>query len=610
MKVVRPRQRLRRLTAEAGPVAWWPAALIAFVGATVSLVGHRDFIARDNSIPIADAAGHVLITLRWLEWLQGGFMPLEPFPPAVYLLAANLMRWQEPSWDLAQAAVALHGAALIAGVGWFAARAAGPLAGITAVALAFTAPFLTATSRLFLLDIPATAAIVWVWALCWESRGFSRWLPTLLLGPALAWGALCKYTLLIWVVPVLLFHGVWLLVRRPSALFPLFVAGAACAVVLDNLIARATNEAASLILMPSLGAAEQPLLLAVVALTGTLAIAFNFGERARGLRDGAALGLTTVVALAMMALWAFDSGFAVWVKLKHEAIDVVRSAGQNEGRGFALALIASNWPLARVFLGLALVFELVAIASARLNPERWMGFGGQNPKEWWPGPVAEVGFSSVLGVIVTAEMLPLDARYYLPVVVGSLLITAIGLSRLPRLNTVVCVAVLGLSVLQFGAARGLPVGGVDVEQIDPLGLDPFDFERGAAFRFFVPPVPDERPATLCAEGLLDVVEHHIHRQCGSIIVLVPEFQEGRKLGFEPQAIVALGALRDIDLCVWTWTEGDVIPAERESADLIVIFGFPPETAEALASEWNLESPPLSPICPYTDSFVARVYANE
>lgn len=586
-----------------------PAAMIALVGAAVSLVGHRDFIARDNSIPIADAAGHLVITLRWLDWLQGGWMPLEPFPPAVYLVAAQLMYWKEPSWDLAQTAVALHGAALVAGVGWFAARAGGATAGIVATALACTSPFLVATSRLFLLDIPATAAIVWVWALCWESRGFSRWLPTLALGPVLAWGALCKYTLFIWVVPVLCLHGVWLLVRRPTSLLPLCVAFGACGLVLDNLVARATNTVPSLVILPSIGATEQVLFVAGVCLAGLLPITVNLGERTRGLRDGAALGLTTVVALAMIAPWAFDSGYAVFVKLKHEAIDVVRSAGQTEGRGFALALIASNWPIARVFLAFALVCELAAVVVARRSPARWQSWGGQNPKEWWPGPVAEVVVSSVVGVVVTAEMLPLDARYYLPVLACSVLVTAIGIGRFRRVKIAASGVLLCLTMLQFGVARGLPAGAVHVDQIDPLGLDSVDFERGSSFRFFVPPAPASGPAVECAAGLVEVAANHIHRQCGSIMVLVPQFQEGRRRGFEPQAIVALAALRGVDLCVWTWTEGEVIPVERESADLFVIFGFPARTVEGLANDWGIETPALPPICSETEEFAARVYAS-
>ncbi len=585
------------------------SVVIPAAAAAVTLALHLRFIALDHSLPVADASGHLLNTTRWLGWLAGGSAPREAFPPGVYLLAGELMRWQGLNWDLALTAVALHGAMLVAGLSWFATRAAGPMAGVTAAALALAAPFLTGASRMYLLDIPATAAIVWIWALCWESRGYSRWLPTLALGPVLAWGALVKYTLLLWIVPVLLLHGLRLVTRRPTALLPLCIASAACGLALDNLVRHGTHGVASRVPLPSILAIEQPLLGVGGFLLFAIAVTSVLGERTRGVREGAVLGLSAILAVALITPWFFDSGAAVWVKLKHEAIDEVRAAGVEGGQTFAIAFAGSNWPAGRTLLAVGIVLEGAGLAIALAARGRWQRWVGISPVQWFPGPVVEVAVCCIVGVIVTAQMLPVDPRYYLPAVAGVAIVIAIGTCRLPVFAYTAGAAVLALSVAQIVRGAGLPVGGLAVQRIDPVTFDPGAFARGSPVRFFLPPTPSGGTVTDAMDALLTAVARQPSTVCEGIVLHIPAFGVGRAAGFEPQSIASMGSLRGIKHCAWHWTEAPPTDADRVTASLVAIFGLPPAAADDIAAQWGDVIAPKPLLSADANGFAVRLYGR-
>lgn len=586
------------------PVAAVVIALVTGVGA---LVLHQRFIALDHALPIADASGHLLNTTRWLAWLNGSTAPREAFPPGVYLLAGTLMRWKGESWDMALTAVALHGALLVAGASWFATRAAGPFAGLTAALLTLSAPYLTGASRMLLLDIPATAAIVWIWALCWESRGFSRWWPTLALGPVLAWGALCKYTLILWIIPSLLLHGLRLAGRRPTAILPLLGVTGTCAIAIENLVQHAKGTGIVHVALASIGAIEELHLGVIGALLLLIAAATVVGERARGVRDGAVLGLAATACLAAISPWFFDSGPAVWTKIKHEAVDEIRAAGSVEGQRFVLGLVASNWPVGRFLMLGGAVLEGAGIATSLLARGRWPRVFGTPPEQWFPGPAVEVALSCVVGCIATAHVLPVDPRYYLPAIAGAALVVGIGVCRISLFAYTFGAVVAAAAAGQTVRGTGLPVGLLAVDRIDPLTFDPGAFARSSPIRFFLPPTPGASTIADPLDALLLAVANERPSRCDEVVLHVPAFGVGRAAGFEPQSIASLGTLHGIKHCAWHWTSLPPTDAERESAKFVAVFGLTPASADQFRAVWS-ETLATSPVLSAdTNGFAVRLY---
>lgn len=557
--------------------------------AAVALALHLRFLARDHALPVADASGHLVNCARWLGWLRGGDAPTEPFPPAVYLLAAALMDTFGARFDVARLAVGVHGALLVGGLAWLGQRAAGPAAGALAALLALSAPSLVGAGNLLLLDVPATAAIVWVWALAWASRGFSRPLPTLGVGLALAWGALAKYTMFLWVLPVLLVHGLRLVVRRPAAVLPLALTVGVLAPVGTALATRMTRGRADLPWdAAALAAPGTWLLGGAMALLAGWGVARKRGHD--GVREGAVLGLAALLAVAIVLPWFHFAGPAVWEKVHREAVAEVKTSGARIGLQYAVVVALASWPYTWAALQVAAWGEALGQLGPRLARGRLVRWIGAAPPSW--GPLPEVALTGAFGTWMTVRSLPTDPRYFLPLVAGCALVVGVGLARAPLSRWTAGLAVAALAVVQLARAGGAAVPWPALV-VSPLTIDVGDFDRADHGGFFLPPAPRDDALAHAADDLVAVLgAQPLPDGCNGVALHVPGFHDGRAVGLEPQSLVAVGALAGIEGCAWAWGEGGPPPVARREARYVAIVGVRADAAEGLVATWG---PALAPL---------------
>lgn len=525
----------------AGMTAWW----------------HARWLAEDGGLPVGDAGGHLANVARHLVWLRGGHLPLEAFPPGLYTTSAMVAKHFGPTVDhVTMGTVAF--AALLGGIAsWLGLRASGWTAGVVLPLALLAAPLLSGAARQILLDLPATAAIAAIWVLAWESQGFRRVVPTLLLGVALGLGALIKYTLFIWVLPALVLTGAWMVVRAPSSLLPLLlVLWPAREVALSLQLRALAGQDTSL---------DLPLYTRVFGVVGVVAglVAVLLGAAAylrrrrpgrlaAGFADGAGLALAALLAILIIFPWFYQAMPLVWEKVQREAITEVRSSGVASATEFARAMVLRSWPQAWQLVQGAAGMEaawLLYVAFVRVRAHRRRsGSASETAPETKPlppfGPALPVIASCVLGTLYTAGNLPVDVRYYLPLLVGVGLLMPLAATRFRVGRWGIGPLLGGVFVWQLAADRGAGRS--------PARIEPTSFSARAALALdplgpFAPPEPRGAPFALALEGLVAAIVAERVNDAGAFLIVVPPFAEARSLGLESrtlQALAQLGGVRE------------------------------------------------------------------
>ncbi len=558
---------LRRVVFAAAHVA------LPALAAVVTMWVHLRFLAADTVLPAGDAAGHLINVGRAVAWLRGGPLAAEAFPPGLYTVAALLTERLGPTADNAVGAVVLFAALQAAALAWLGLRASGVVASLLLPLLALAAPLLSASARDLLLDLPATACIVCVWVLAWESRCFKRAVPTMALGVALAAGALVKYTLFLWVVPLLLACGVGMLLRSPTALVPLLVT--------LPVLRYAGLVLASRAAMPSHARVDPAFVAAVLqglALTSGLEVAiltvlrFAPGPRdagwRRGLAEGAWLGLSSLLAVALIFPWFHHAMPAVWAKVRHEAIDEVRTSGLRDGSRYALAVLTTSWPGAWRAVQVGLGIEAAALVwTAGPWFRAWRAGGLVSP--FTLGPALPIAATCVLASWWTVLNLPVDPRYFLPLVVGAAITIGLGAARFAVTRWTYGVAVAVACLLQIAAGEGIWTA--PVVRVGLAGFNPSAVAGKGELRLVGPPAPRADPVGEAVAELVTVVGTlGISFPCDAVLLAVPGSIDGRPIGLESRVIPALGSLSGIRECAWIPWEGGERPTRAAGATYVAI----------------------------------------
>jgi hypothetical protein len=557
--------------------------LMPLVAALVTGGVHARFLTLDGALPVGDAAGHLLKVGRHLAWLQGGGpLPLEAFPPGLYVVAAWMVAWIGPTVDAAALGTVAFASLLGFTLSWLGLRAGGPFAGVLLPLVALATPMLSASARILLLDLPATALIVVVWTLAWESGGFRRPVPTVLMGVALGVGALVKYTLFPWVLPFLVLTGVTMFVRSPTSLLPLVFAAYPGWLAVRALVERSGAPAGTFTPARLVGPVNVALGVGVVGALVVIVGVFAARRRGKdsrwvvGLADGAWLAIAAICAMAVVLPWFLYAMPVVWSKVRHEAIEEVRTSGVAHATTYIRALVVRSWPGAWWLLQGAAALELAWqawVVRARWASSSW-GRGAEPPRNAPPdaprfGPSVGIALSCVLGTLFTLHRLPVDPRYYLPLLAGAGIVLGLGAYRfkLGRWALAPALALLLLDQLaaeaDFGwrpAAR-LPLAGFDASaatRLDPWGP-------------FAPPAPASSPLADALVALVDAVEARPDAAaCGAVLLAVPHGPEARANGFETGGIAPLALLRGVPECAFVqWEIGTPAPPLRDVRYLAV-----------------------------------------
>lgn len=568
----------------AASTAWW----------------HARWLSEDGGLPVGDAGGHLANVARHLAWLNGGHLPIEAFPPGLYVTSAAIVKELGPTADHATMGTVAFAALLAAIASWLGLRASGWTAGVALPLALLSAPMLSGAARQVLLDLPATAAIAAIWVLAWESRGYRRIAPTLLLGLALGLGALIKYTLFIWVLPALVLTGVWMIVRAPSSLLPLLVVVWPAREVATALRIRAeAGQGSALDLVTYthvFGDLEAFAAVALVLLgAGAYARRRRPGRATAGFADGAGLALAAVLALIVIFPWFYQAMPLVWEKVEREAVTEVRSSGLDSALEFARAIVLRSWPFTWQLLQGAAGLEagwLLFVAVRRIA--MWRAARAVAPAEVSPppvppapeapspprfGPAIPILASCALGTLYTANNLPIDVRYYLPLLVGVAMLLPLAATRFRLGRWALGPPLAGVFVWQLAADRG--VGAV------PARLEPTSFSARPALAMaprgpFAPPLARKAPFAEALEALVAAIVAERVNNAGAFLIVVPPFSEARSLGLEArtlQALAQLGGVREPAIRVVEVASGGVI--EAGNARYLAIAGSQPSGLSAL-----------------------------
>ncbi len=589
---------------------WRVGLAFALLSGLVTVGWHARALSADASLPVGDAGGHLMNVVRALHWLQGGPFVAQAFPPAVYVLGAALAALGGPSLDHVTLAVALFGGLLGATLSWIGWRASGWAAAGLLPLLALSAPFLSGMSRLILLDLPATACITLIWALVWEGQLFRRRLPTLLLGLLIGLATLVKYTFFLWVLPLLLLAGLGMALRAPASLLPLALLAPPLRQVAEALLRRAEQPSASAPRPGELEGLCGVLGAAALVELGLLGLSVWRLRRGRSLRwrdlgDGAVLGLSALLAVAVALPWLHLALPEVWIKVHHEAIAEVRSAGREEGARYAATLLMASWPGGWWALVVAIWIELlvpVGLLAWALWPRlrllgplrrRWPPLetpAGRRAVPPWlrVGPALPVALSGVAGAALTMETLPVDPRYFLPILVGASVLIGLGACRLRALRWTFGFAVALGCLASLAAGEGL--GPASAERLSMEAFRPSDARRAGPWALFAPPAPRTLPWLPPIEALLaEVAARSPVGADRRVLLVVPAFGEGRSAGLEDRSLVALLMLHGLDeRAIETWSPPEQpgglsrgsLPALARPAAWLAIAGLRPAAASA------------------------------
>lgn len=546
---------LRKLLgpAEPSPLA---AVLLPPIAAAATFSWHLSWLQVDESVPLGDAGGHLVNVIRQVAWLGGDALPVNAFPPAYYTLAAAAVDRFGPDLHVVGGTTAAFAALLAFVVSWLGARTSAA-AGVLAPLLVLASPMVAATSRQVLLDLPMTAMIVLIWALAHASEGFRRPVPTVLVGVALAAGALVKYTLFPWVLPALVIAGAQLVVRAPLAVLPLGLVVPPAVATLQALQLRTHDSVHDLLRATPLHAVNQTNITWLVAALG-LVLGCTVARRRwawlDGPRQGAWLAASAILAISLVAPWFLHAMPAVWEKVEREAIEEVRTTNLPRAIMSIETLLRCSWPQTTWLVGGAVSLELVWWARALW--ERWAARKGGSPSRPAPfGPLLPILASCAGATWFTLRMLPIDVRYYLPLLVGAGLLVGVGLGRTRLGGWLLAPAAAGLLGWQLYADR---FG-------EPARLDPFDVSYDWMARLdtwgpFAPPRPRASPLVHQSRALLDAMVEAAPRCATRVVVVMPRFEEARALGLEGEGLVALAQLRGLPECAFRVVEvGHTLP---------------------------------------------------
>lgn len=178
-----------------------PLALFALIA--FHAIANYWWLKTDAMPPIWDEAAHAYSTVEIarLHFLKQpleairAILTTEPYPPFSYLISAVFVRVSWPSTDAMLGASALYMAVLIVSCYGIARRMAGQFAGLIAAFVVSMYPILFGLSRHYLLDFNLTAMTALIIWLLFETKNFSRRVPSFFLGIALGLGMLTKWTL-------------------------------------------------------------------------------------------------------------------------------------------------------------------------------------------------------------------------------------------------------------------------------------------------------------------------------------------------------------------------------------------------------------------------------
>lgn len=522
--------------------------LIALVFAALTLLIHAHWIRQDYGIPLGDEPGHLTNVIRYRQWFMGMLAPAEPHPPAMYVASALSSLWLEGDrLQVLRFGPAFYGALLVGGMSWLGARSFGLGGAFYMGCLALAAPQLLSFSRMFLLDLPMTALVVLIWIAVLESRHLSRTLPTLLLGAFLAWGMLAKYTIVLWLLPLLLWAGVAMVLRYPIALLPLLIPVLPLYHVAEVVVRRADVAGIPGPVRP----AAEPLLWelgAAALLLGGIAVAAAIKRRS-GLKQGAVLGLAMLLCVALVLPWALLSANAVYAKVLREAIDEVRTSAPVTVQTQTWLFLRSSWPSTWYLLWLGLIVEVVG-GLLWLAGRKWAWLRDQVEGSWPSLPIwgLVLGWT---GYTLTFRSLPFDTRYVIPLVPCAIFALS-GVLRLRWTRRVVAPVICLICVLQVVAGLGWlgedmvvrqrPFAEVGPGKVGPATLvappaphsaSPFP-EIHTLFRTLAPMVPPLNPPDGCQTVALQTLD----------------VEEGRSRAIDGQGIMFLLMLEGLDECVW------------------------------------------------------------
>ncbi|GDX81147.1 hypothetical protein LBMAG42_29580 [Deltaproteobacteria bacterium] len=567
-------------------VAWaWAThlPLIAFAAA-LPLWLHRGYIQLQGELPWDDAPGHLTLLLRWDALVfQDGPMVRDPFPPALYLLSAACMRMLGAWLPIAVWGVVLFASALSVGACLLGLRLGGRAGGVLLPLLAAAAPALATYSRVYVLDLPATAAVVWVVLCAWHCDGFRRPLATFGFGVALALAVLTKYSILAWVVPFVVAPAVLMLVRAPIAAMPLAVAAVPLAWVALAVRERFLPGAGlPLTARADILALEGWCLGGALALGGVRLVAGSAlaGWR-RGLRPGVYLGLTTLVFAAIVVPWLWVAGPEIATKVVFDLGKERQSSAFNWWA--ALLDLRMAWPATDVWLSVAAVAAAVEalLRVARLGTRPWVErfFAVDLTRAPALLFVTLVVASALIGTHVTATTLSTNTRYYLPLHCFAAAAVVAGLCRLRPTRWMLVPLLSALCVAQIAGSaellnlRSSPLGAFRLDDATP--------RVGAAGRltFYLPRAPDASGLRPALERSFSSLRHllqirssswkHHGQRCGSVAWIAPGEIEARR-------ITALGELHGLAPCLWVPMAAEATLAEP-APGAVVFLGVPPAT---------------------------------
>lgn len=546
--------RARRL------LAWLVANDVGLLlgAALLPLWLHRSYLQLQGDLPWDDAPGHLTLLMRWDAFLfADGPLVRDPFPPALYALSALCMRGLGSWLAVAEWAVVWFASALSVGACRLGTRLGGRWGGVLLPLLVAAAPAMTTYSRVYMLDLPATATVAWVVVCAWESDGFRRPWPTLGFGVSLALAVLTKYSILAWVVPFVVFPALLMLVREPIAALPLGVVAAPL-----GWVALALRER----FLPGAGPALHPqsdiLTLEGVLIVGAalLAAARMLAGRAsqgwrRGMLSGIHLALATVVFAMLVLPWVWIAANEITNKLTFDVAKERQSASFNWwAAGIDLRMA---WPATHAWLALAGIAALVeaGLRATRLSARPWVRRLFDVPVDRTPAVLflGMAALAAAIGTDVTASTLSTNTRYYLPLHLFAAAGITAGLCRLRASRWLLVPALSLVCVAQILGSAGVvnlsrsPIGALRLDDTTPREAAP------NRLTFYLPRAPDPsglRPALERSLGGLrsrlggaPPSWKHFGQRCGSVGYVTSEPLEGRRL-------TALAELHGLAPCVW------------------------------------------------------------
>ncbi len=524
------------------------ALLVALAFAGLTLMIHAQWIAQDYGIPLGDEAGHLQNILRHRRWLMGGLPPGEAHPPALYVASALAGLWMEGDrYQVLHFGPAFYGSLLVGGMSWLGARSYGILGALYMGCLALSAPQLLGYSRMFLLDLPMTAMVVLIWVAVIESEHFTRPIPTLLVGLFLAGGLLAKYTIALWLLPLLLWAGFGMVLRSPSALLPLLIPVIPLYHVGERLyfLGRTMRPSGPLAV-----ATEQlftELGVAALLLLGVAAWAAYKGGI--GLQRGTVLGLSMLLCVALVLPWALWSSAAVYEKVLREAVQEVRTSAPITVRTQTWLFLRSSWPstwnllwLGGIIEGLGLLF---LIASRRWSWLRSQVEGSSLSLPLWGLVLGWVGYT------LSFRSLPFDTRYVIPLVPCCIFVLS-GVLRLRWPRRVVAPLICGACGLQVVAGLGWLGEEWVVRQRPFAEVVP---NKVGSTTLVGPPAPSTDPRFAAIHQMMSDLAPLVRPLnppygCQTLGLQTFGLEEGRLRRIEDQGIEFLLLLQGLDECVW------------------------------------------------------------